>query len=423
MPRILITNTNISWNKGSAAQVISVVYSLRRFFPELDFTLLSYCPELDSRYCSRYGIDIVGFSSRKHQKHRSLLFTHALHLMFTILCCTMYSVLRILHLSIDNLPTKDKHVSVYAKADLVIDLSGDSFSDWKNRSIVNILTLIPAILLRKPFVFFSQSIGPFNLWTLPLAKFCLNNSNFIVIREEVTRRYLECIGVNNRNLSLAGDCAYLLEPAPLERVMEILEANHVLRQERPLIGISISAFMMDNFYESQGTDYLSLMSKLVDYMVQSKSAYVVLIPHSASPRYYGNDDIHAIRSVHRLVKNKKKVGIIDNDYDPRELKGIIGYCDFFIGCRMHANIAAISQNIPTIALGWSHKYYGIMKRVGMEEYVLSIESLSFEELKVKVDMLFSVREQTRKKLSIRTKNEKDSALSAIKQVAELLSSD
>jgi colanic acid/amylovoran biosynthesis protein len=421
MPKILITNANISWNKGSAAQVVSVVCSLKRFIPDVEFTLLSYCPQLDSSYRSRIGINVVGFSGKKHQKHETLLLLHSFHLLLTTLRCALYSFLNTINLSTNSLATNDEHTRVYAEADLILDLSGDSFSDWQNRSIVNVLALLPAILLKKPFVFFSQSIGPFNFWALPFARFCLDNSNLIVIREEVTKHYLECINVKNRSLFLAGDCAYLLKPAPLARVLEILQECHILRQQRPLIGISISAFMMDHFFKGQGADYLSVMSKIVDYLVESKSAYVVLIPHSISPSYYVNDDTYAIRGVYRLVKNKRQVRIVGNDYDARELKGIIGFCDFFIGCRMHANIAAISQNIPTVALGWSHKYYGIMKRVGMEEYVINLENLSFEELKAKINMLFSMREQTRKRLTVETRKERNSALSAIKLVVDLLS--
>jgi polysaccharide pyruvyl transferase WcaK-like protein len=36
---------------------------------------------------------------------------------------------------------------------------------------------------------------------------------------------------------------------------------------------------------------------------------------------------------------------------------------------MHSCIAALSSNVPTLALGWSHKYRGIMKEVGLERYV------------------------------------------------------
>jgi polysaccharide pyruvyl transferase WcaK-like protein len=89
---------------------------------------------------------------------------------------------------------------------------------------------------------------------------------------------------------------------------------------------------------------------------------------------------------------------------------------------MHSNIAALSQGIPTIAIGWSYKYYGIMKRLGMEEYVSSLNTMSFEELKVKFDMLFSLREEIQNQLTSKIKDEKRSALHAVKLVSNLLSS-
>ncbi len=423
MRKILITNTTISWNKGSAAQVISVVNILKRFFPDIEFTLLSYCPELDSSYCSRYGINLISFSNKKYQKFRTLLLVYSFGLFLTVLRSAFYSFLHTIGFNKNYLTVNDKHVRVYAEADLILDLSGDSFSDWKNRSIMNVLALLPAILLGKRFVLFSQSIGPFNFVTLPFARFCLEKSNLIVIREEITRRYLECIGIKNRHLSLAADCAFLLEPPSSTRVLEILKAHHISEQDRPLVGISVSGFMLDQFFKGYDIQYFSIMSEITDYIVQSKKAYVVLLPHSITPCYWGNDDVNAIKGVYRLVKNKRNVKLVDGDHDPIELKGIIGCCDFFIGCRMHANIAAISQNIPTIALGWSRKYYGIMKRVGMEEYVCNLENLSLEELKAKIDRLFSNREQIHKKLAIKTRNERSSALNAIKLVVGLLSSN
>ena len=421
MPKILITNTTISWNKGSAAQVISVLSSFRRLIPETTFTLLSYCPELDSKYSSQYDINVIGFSRKKRQKHKILLFVYSIHLFLTILRCVLYSFLRMIHVNTDNLMKNNKQLNAYLEADLILDLSGDSFSDWQNRSIINVLGLIPAILLRKPFVFFSQSIGPFKFWTLPFAKFCLEHSKLITIREEVSRQYLNQIRIKNPSLYLAADCAFLLKPPPLKKILEILEGYNLLEQEQPLIGVSVSVFMITNFFKDKSTNYFSIMSELVDYIVESKKAHVLLIPHSIAPIHWGTDDIYAIRSVYSLVKNKKKVTLIENNHDARELKGIIGRCNLFIGSRMHANIAALSQNIPTIAIGWSHKYYGIMKRVGLETYVCNIETLSLEELKVKVDKLFSTYKNIQKKLTINVNAEQNSALKSIKKLSELIS--
>ena len=42
--------------------------------------------------------------------------------------------------------------------------------------------------------------------------------------------------------------------------------------------------------------------------------------------------------------------MIAHEYDQHAIKSIIGRCDFFIGSRMHACIAALSQKIPTAAV-------------------------------------------------------------------------
>lgn len=36
---------------------------------------------------------------------------------------------------------------------------------------------------------------------------------------------------------------------------------------------------------------------------------------------------------------------------------------------MHAAIAALSSNVPTIMLSWSHKYSGLMQEIGLEHCV------------------------------------------------------
>jgi polysaccharide pyruvyl transferase WcaK-like protein len=181
--------------------------------------------------------------------------------------------------------------------------------------------------------------------------------------------------------------------------------------------------MKNHFSKNKTIDYFSVMSKIVDYIIESKNVHVVLIPHVIAPYDWGNDDIYAIQEVRKLVINKRKTLIIDNDLDAKELKGIIGQCDLFIGCRMHANIAALSQNIPTVAIGWSHKYYGIMKRLNMEEYVCDLKDLNFRILKDKIDKLFSKKEQIHEKLKIKTRNEFNSAFDAIKSVSGFLLSN
>ena len=47
-------------------------------------------------------------------------------------------------------------------------------------------------------------------------------------------------------------------------------------------------------------------------------------------------------------------------------KAVIGQCDFFIGSRMHACIAALSQGVPCVGVAYSMKFAGVFDTVGME---------------------------------------------------------
>jgi polysaccharide pyruvyl transferase WcaK-like protein len=44
-------------------------------------------------------------------------------------------------------------------------------------------------------------------------------------------------------------------------------------------------------------------------------------------------------------------------------------CGFFIGSRMHACLAAISQCVPTVSIAYSSKFITVMKTFSMGHYV------------------------------------------------------
>ena len=123
-----------------------------------------------------------------------------------------------------------------------------------------------------------------------------------------------------------------------------------------------------------------------------------------------------------MVRNKNGVSIIKGDYSPQELKGIIGKSYLFIGARMHSNIASLSMHVPTIALSWSHKYYGIMKMVEQEKYVCNIRATSFDELVSIIDDAWSNRNEIRKNLISKSAEMEKSALNSARLVKKLMDS-
>ena len=186
MTSILLINTNCSWNKGSAAQVVSTTDALMRFVPDAKFSLISYCLEQDFEECSKRNIKAVGYpAGRLGKQHRRAMAVFSYHLGYSLLRSVIWRILNRIGIHVPLL-LNEAYCYEYHKADIVVDISGDSFSDKGARSSINILGILIALIMRKPVVIYSQSIGPFIKLMMPLAKMCLNKARLITVREETT---------------------------------------------------------------------------------------------------------------------------------------------------------------------------------------------------------------------------------------------
>jgi len=420
MTNILLINTNCSWNKGSAAQVISTTKTLSRLISDANFTIISGIPELDSELCDRHNIKVIGSRGKRHFSKDSRLLK-LFNLTGSLLRCMLWSNLCKIGLEANKL-IDEEILREYHKSDLIVDLSGDTISDKGTYSFISLFGILIGILLKKKIAIYSQSIGPFKEITMPIARFALNKADLIVVREKVTKDYLKEIGVSNPSTHLAAEIAFLLEPAPPKKVHEIFLKENMDKKNGPLIGIGASVFIYEAF-KSKKNVYVTLMANIADYLIEKFNAQVVFISHVIIPPKSGyRDDRSVAKEIYQLARNKNRIKLIKGDYSPEELKGIIGRCDLFIGARMHSNIASISMHVPTVALAWSHKYHGIMKMVEQEKYVCDIRTTTFDELVAKIDGAWSNREEIIKKLASKTTELEESALYSGRLVKRLIQS-
>lgn len=398
MKKILLTNTNCSWNKGSAAQVVSTVTTLRSLNKNIDFTLISHYPEIDKKCCDEHEIHLVNCA------YFSIpMFKLIFHLI----------TLPIIKLGLKKIISKNKVVKSYLESDLIIDLSGDTFSDGKaGNSFLTLLTLYFAFFLKKPLAIYSQSIGPFRKIYLPFLKRGINRANLLIIREKITEKYLKEVGISSK-IYLFPDCAFALNSSSDERILKIMQ-NEGISLEKSIIGISANAMVGDK-------NYIEVMAKISDYLVEKTNAQIVFIPHVISIKKGDLDDDRLIaKKIISKSKNKSECHIIRGDYFPEELKGVISRCEIFIGGRMHSNIASLSSGVPTIATSWSHKYQGIMDHLGQGEYVCDIKNIEYENLKLKIDKLWLNKENIRKKLDKESKKERKSVFKSCELIQDLI---
>lgn len=89
---------------------------------------------------------------------------------------------------------------------------------------------------------------------------------------------------------------------------------------------------------------------------------------------------------------------IEEEYDQHEMKALIGRCDFFMGSRMHACIAAISQCVPALGFAYSRKFRGMFASIGMEELVADLCEHGENSALEIVDRVYQSRSVIRAKL-------------------------
>ena len=79
------------------------------------------------------------------------------------------------------------------------------------------------------------------------------------------------------------------------------------------------------------------------------------------------------------MRNKNRAFVLDIETTASQIKGIIAGCDYFIGCRMHALIAAISSTVPTLCLAYSSK---VMEVIGKDldcHHVIDVRRIGPDE--------------------------------------------
>ncbi len=321
----------------------------------------------------------------------------------------------------------NRYVKTFFEIDIIGDITGgDSFGDiygWK-RFLSGFMRKWLCKAYGKKLILLPQTYGPFNSrLSKKLARSILYYASAIYTRDPQGISYLRHIIGDNDNITktrFMPDVAFILDAQEPDK--NILDTFKEMKKNREVIvGLNISGMILRDFQNNYkrfglGIDYPLLIKKIIGQFMDSERMKIVLIPHtttlkegSISPKDKANKtgyelaDGQACALIYEQVKEKYpgRILMVSGNYNHKEIKYIIGLCDFFIGSRMHSCIAALSQRVPTVGCAYSKKFEGVFESVGTKENVLDLRHLSEDEILKSIGVFFEERHQIKKKLDSR----------------------
>jgi colanic acid/amylovoran biosynthesis protein len=278
-------------------------------------------------------------------------------------------------------------------SDLLVSMSGgDSFSDIYGfgRFLYVALPQLLAIFSSKRLILLPQTLGPFKgKLTRAIAKYIFSRADTIYSRDHTGLRDLDIPsnGADDRaKLRFCYDVGFVVaprRPANLEHTLSRLGEG-----TSPVVGLNVSGLLAMGGYTQRNmfglkADYNKLVARLVEFFIQSRSATVLLVPHVfGSEEGNSESDSVACKRVYQSLRDRfgDKIRLVEGSYDQNEIKYIIGMCDFFVGSRMHACIAALSQRIPAVAIAYSDKFIGVLQTLGVDSLVADARQMDDDSI-------------------------------------------
>jgi len=281
-------------------------------------------------------------------------------------------------------------LSRMANADLVVSMAGgDSFSDiyGLGRLLYVSLPQFLALVLGKNMVILPQTIGPFNsVLAKIMARTILRRAELVYSRDKegvVVARELMGLCKTDRRIQFCYDVGFVLDAVRPKSIAPGFDNRGV--KGKSVIGLNISGLLYMGGYSRNNMfglkiDYKKFIPELIDLLISKHDSIVMLVPHVFGRD--GESDSLACREIYSFLNERYKERLlsVDDGYNESEIKYIIGLCDFFIGSRMHACIAALSQSVPTVSIAYSSKFIGVMQTIGVAELVADPRKLEKADL-------------------------------------------
>lgn len=253
--------------------------------------------------------------------------------------------------------------------DVVLDAAGFAYSEQWGEG--------PAIELARScqrwhkqgtkVILLPQALGPFGSQKLKDAiKMVADHADLIFARDRISYDHLIKAVGQRSNIKMAPDFTNLLEG----------EVPLYFPADSARICIVPNYRMIDKMSREEADAYLPFMIKCVK-LLQAKGANPFILVHEST------DDLMLAQEINKACEAGLEV---ITESHPLKIKGILGACKGTVGSRYHGLVSALSQGVPSLTTGWSHKYRLLFEDYGFDEGVLDVLA-GEDEIRQKIHLI------------------------------------
>jgi len=422
--KIIISNI-VTLNGGDFAILEAMIKVLKRTYGE-DTEFIVY--DLDAAAAARYypGINFKTLLYNKYPERRFKRF-HRLGRVFNLLSSRKRLMYAARLYSNGNRQMADLLLNeeekgdfyTYASADIIISTGGTYLVE--NYSLnARIYDYEFTLALKKPLVFFTQSLGPF---TRPgnkkIMKKIFDRSNLTLLRDTASYNNLKDIDVNVSKARVCADVVFS------DASISVLEQAKYRTLNSPLkVGISVRSW---KFFEGRsretGTEkYYRSVAAICEHITRGLNGEIVFISTCQGINEYHTDDSRTATEIYSLLSDdaKQKVSVNTDFHSPAELKDIIENFDIVISTRMHGAIQALNVGVPVLPIAYEFKTTELFSKLIDRDLILDINTME-EDQSVKIfDQFVNSLPEFRVKLFEKVIEEHLSALKPVEYLKEEL---
>ncbi len=253
--------------------------------------------------------------------------------------------------------------------------------------------------LKKKLIVLPNSIGPITGVTNRLfTKWVLNKCDLLYVRERVSLKFCQEIGV--KSAQYAFDLGYYAEensPSDINKKL-VDECIFKLSTDKTNVGITVRPYRFPSA-QDPAERYDNYIQSIASFCNDNKESCAYhFIVQVQGPSAHETDMI-AINDVVSKLKSDVEFTVIDVDINYKEIMSVYDKLDFLIGTRFHSVIFSQVQGVPAVAIAYGgNKTHGIMKEIGLHEYVVDINEISAEALQSIFTNLAQSTSEYKKKL-------------------------